>query len=150
VPRSRSSRESARLVEGEAQAIEAAGVEARAGEGAPELDGREEVGPDDLGAELVTLRELADYLLKEKNLSVVETTRLSVAIAQWAIASSYAGHFVSISEFAEWSGESVRTVERRSSAIRRVLDEQEFRRLVDELGSGVAAGDAALRVARAS
>jgi hypothetical protein len=98
----------------------------------------------------MTLRELADYLLKEKKLDVGECIKVSLAVSQWAIGSSYIGHFASITEFSRWSGESIRTIDRRRAVIRAVLDEDEFRRLVAELAEGVETGDAALRVARQS
>jgi hypothetical protein len=81
----------------------------------------------------VTPAELARWLMQEKGLGVRGATRVGLDVVQWSIASSYVGHFVTTTEFASWSGEGQRTVERRSSRIRKVLTEDEFRWLVDEL-----------------
>lgn len=96
----------------------------------------------------MTVAEVANWLVHEKRLPVMKATRVTLALCQWAIASDAVGHFVSISEFARWSGEDIRTVERRSSLLRRALTEEELRYLVGELRAGAAPGDARVRVAR--
>lgn len=81
----------------------------------------------------MTLSELVKWLMKRKRLGVRDATAVAMALAQWSIASERVGHFASLREFREWSGESERTVERRRARIRAVLSERELRWAVDEL-----------------
>lgn len=76
---------------------------------------------------------MATWLMRRKRLRVREATAVTMAIAQWAIATEKVGHFASIAEFCRWSGESQRTVERRRARVRAVLSEHEFRWAVGEL-----------------
>jgi hypothetical protein len=89
----------------------------------------------------VTVAEVARWLMRRKKLRARQATAVTMALVQWAIASDRVGHFVTIAEFVAWSGESQRTVERRSSRIRKVLSEEEFRYLVGALVVGIAGVD---------
>lgn len=84
----------------------------------------------------MTVADVVNWLRRHKRLNIRDATAVTLALVQWTIASDRVGHFASIADFVKWSGEGQRTVERRSSRIRRVLNEDEFRWLVDELRRG--------------
>jgi hypothetical protein len=58
---------------------------------------------------------------------------LALYVVQWSVVARAIGHFPSLSEYAAWTGDPLRTVEERSSKIRRAFTEDEFRSLVAQL-----------------
>lgn len=83
----------------------------------------------------MTIGEVAEYLMR-RGVRKRQAVRVTMALAQWSIASERVGHFASVSEFSRWSGESLRTIDRRRAVIRAAVPEETFRELVAALVEG--------------